>query len=197
MPPIRLVSVILLFLFLVVDVPVLWAKEKQVPEDLEALIAQAVTNNPEVKASAERWQMRQIVSSSIGQLLLTHFGLGDATQVDVLRIEWPSGTVQQFTDVVAGQIVTVKPDHLLMHDNASAIFGKVAEALGTYGIANRQMPVIVLDHVIPAASEKDAAGHKKIRQFVERYQLPHFFAYGATEVAIEKEIAGEIFAIGI
>ncbi len=57
MPPIRLVSVIVFFLFLVVAVPVLWAKEKQVPEDLEALIAQAVTNNPEVKASAERWQM--------------------------------------------------------------------------------------------------------------------------------------------
>ena len=80
--------------------------------------------------------------------------------------------------VVPGQIVTVRPDHVLMHDNASAIFGKVAEALGTYGIANREMPVIVLDHVIPAASEKDATGHKKIRQFVERYHLPHFFDIG-------------------
>jgi hypothetical protein len=36
-----------------------------------------------------------------------HFGLGDATKVDTLRIEWPSGTVQELKDVPANQILTV------------------------------------------------------------------------------------------
>jgi hypothetical protein len=30
-----------------------------------------------------------------------HFGLGAAAKVDLLRIAWPSGTVQEFRDVAA------------------------------------------------------------------------------------------------
>ena len=48
------------------------------------------------------WQLREI--SGGGGLacqndLRAHFGLGDATNVDVVIIEWPSGTVQQLTNV--------------------------------------------------------------------------------------------------
>jgi enediyne biosynthesis protein E4 len=39
--------------------------------------------------------------------LLAHFGLGDATNVDLVRIEWPSGIVQQLTNVTACQFLTV------------------------------------------------------------------------------------------
>ena len=39
--------------------------------------------------------------------LRTHFGLGDATKVDLLRVEWPIGVVQELTNVVANQILTV------------------------------------------------------------------------------------------
>ena len=35
------------------------------------------------------------------------FGLGGATNVAMLRIEWPSGTVQELTNVAANQILTV------------------------------------------------------------------------------------------
>lgn len=35
--------------------------------------------------------------------LTAHFGLGDAEQADSLIIEWPSGMIQYFTDVAAGQ----------------------------------------------------------------------------------------------
>ena len=31
--------------------------------------------------------------------------------------------------VVPGQIVTIKPDHLLTHDNTSAIIGKITDDL--------------------------------------------------------------------
>jgi hypothetical protein len=36
-----------------------------------------------------------------------HFGLGDATQVEVLRIEWPSGIIQELTNVPSEQFLTV------------------------------------------------------------------------------------------
>jgi hypothetical protein len=38
---------------------------------------------------------------------VAHFGLGDATNVDTLRIEWPSGIVQTLTNVAPKQVLTV------------------------------------------------------------------------------------------
>jgi hypothetical protein len=56
------------------------------------------------------WQMREIATGDgfSGQSdLRAHFGLGDATNVTTLRIEWPSGTVQELTNVAANQILTI------------------------------------------------------------------------------------------
>jgi len=39
--------------------------------------------------------------------LRAHFGLGDATMVATLRIEWPSGIVQTLTNVAPNQILTI------------------------------------------------------------------------------------------
>ena len=80
--------------------------------------------------------------------------------------------------VVPGQILTVKPDHLLMHDNAAPIVSKIQPELKEYGIFNKDLPVIVLDHVIPAAAEKNAVQHKQIREFVKKYKIKHFFDVG-------------------
>ncbi len=80
--------------------------------------------------------------------------------------------------VEVGEIVTVKPDHLLTHDNTSAIIAKIDPELKKYGIVDPEFPVIVLDHVIPAASEKHALGHKKIRTFVKEHKIKNFFDIG-------------------
>ena len=37
-----------------------------------------------------------------------HFGLGEATMVDTLRITWPSGKVEELTNIKANTLVTVK-----------------------------------------------------------------------------------------
>ncbi len=42
-----------------------------------------------------------------------HFGLRDATRVDQVRIEWPSGIVQTLTDVAVDQILTVREPSLI------------------------------------------------------------------------------------
>ena len=55
------------------------------------------------------WQMREISSGDgIGSsALIAHFGLGDATNIDMVRIEWPSGMVQVMTNVPPQQFLTV------------------------------------------------------------------------------------------
>ncbi|MCI0541902.1 MAG: FG-GAP-like repeat-containing protein [Verrucomicrobiales bacterium] len=56
-----------------------------------------------------RWQLRAIDGGdgTSGGSLEAHFGLGDATIVDTLRIEWPSGIEQELRDVAANQFLTV------------------------------------------------------------------------------------------
>lgn len=91
--------------------------------------------------------------------------------------------------VVPGQIVTVKPDHLLMHDNAAPITSKITKELSEYGVVNPDLPIIVLDHVIPAVDEKTATNHKKIRDFVKRFGITNFFDIGTGichQVVVEK-----------
>lgn len=94
--------------------------------------------------------------------------------------------------VVPGQIVTLSPDHLLTHDNTAAIIGKISDELEKFGIVDRDLPIIVLDHVVPAASEKTAANHKKIRDFVREHDVKNFFDVGegvCHQVVVEKGLA--------
>ncbi len=94
--------------------------------------------------------------------------------------------------VIPGQIVTIKPDHLLTHDNTAAIIGKITDDLDKYGVIDPNLPIIVLDHVTPAATEKNAAGHKNIREFVKKFGIKHFFDVGVGichQVVVEKGLA--------
>ncbi len=91
-----------------------------------------------------------------------------------------------------GEIVTVRPDRLLSHDNTAAIVAKIAADLVEFGPARKDMHVVVLDHVVPAASEKDAENHKAIRRYVQRYGVEHFFDVGTGichQVMVEKGLA--------
>jgi homoaconitate hydratase family protein len=91
--------------------------------------------------------------------------------------------------VTPGQILTIRPDHLLMHDNAAPIVSKIQPELKEYGIFSKDLPVIVLDHVVPAAAEKNAMQHKQIREFVKKYKIKHFFdvGYGVCHQIIVEE----------
>jgi hypothetical protein len=57
-------------------------------------------------------QLRPISASGLfgacyGQGQVAHFGLGDATNVETLRIEWPSGITQEYVDLAVNQFLTV------------------------------------------------------------------------------------------
>ena len=58
----------------------------------------------------EMMQLREIQSGGMahnGTDQRVHFGLGDATTIDILRIEWPSGIVQELHDVAADQFLSI------------------------------------------------------------------------------------------
>ncbi len=79
--------------------------------------------------------------------------------------------------VAPGQIVTVRPDRLLTHDNTSAIAAKFRE-IGVDKVANPAMHVIVFDHVTPAANETYAISHKATRAFVAEQGIEAFYDVG-------------------
>jgi enediyne biosynthesis protein E4 len=66
------------------------------------------------------WQMREVrAGGAYGGSLVSHFGLGDATNADIVRIEWPSGLVQDFQNVASKQILTyTEPPRLLATSSA-------------------------------------------------------------------------------
>jgi len=56
-----------------------------------------------------RWQRRDLVEGGTWcwNRPYAHFGLGDATIVDLVRIEWPSGLIQELQNVSANQTLQV------------------------------------------------------------------------------------------
>jgi 3-isopropylmalate/(R)-2-methylmalate dehydratase large subunit len=80
-------------------------------------------------------------------------------------------------ETVPGQIVTVQPDKLLTHDNTSAI-AKTFRKIGVDRVANPNMNVIILDHVVPAANETYAQSHKETREFVHEQGITAFYDIG-------------------
>lgn len=79
--------------------------------------------------------------------------------------------------VEPGQIVTVQPDKLLTHDNTAAI-AKIFREIGVERVARPEISVIVLDHVVPAATEGHARNHQQIRSFVKEQGIANFYDVG-------------------
>lgn len=80
--------------------------------------------------------------------------------------------------VEEGEIVFVKPDYVLTHDNTAAIIKKLAEVKTGISVRYPGSLVIVLDHVIPAANSSVANNHKAIREFVQSQNITHFYDLG-------------------
>ncbi|NOZ14246.1 MAG: 3-isopropylmalate dehydratase large subunit [Acidobacteria bacterium] len=93
--------------------------------------------------------------------------------------------------VVPGEIVVVKPDFVMSHDNSAAIYGKFKQ-IGSGRVFDREQVLIILDHCVPAASEKYAKNHQEVRSFVEKFNIPNFFDINTGvchQVVIEKGFA--------
>jgi hypothetical protein len=69
--------------------------------------------NAIVRAAIGATTLMRVITSGDNFLshgeLSAHFGLGDATNVDELKVEWPDGTTTVLTDVAVNQTITVAP----------------------------------------------------------------------------------------
>lgn len=81
-------------------------------------------------------------------------------------------------EVKEDEIVFIEPDIVLSHDNTAAIIGKFESTIPESRVKYPDKLAIVLDHVIPAATSKNAEAHKKIRDFVRQQDIRNFFDIG-------------------
>jgi 3-isopropylmalate/(R)-2-methylmalate dehydratase large subunit len=90
-----------------------------------------------------------------------------------------------------GQIVVVKPDVALSHDNAAAIIG-IFKEMGGMHVIDPEMLTFILDHATPAPTTKHAENHKVIRDFVREERVSHFYDIGrgiCHQVLVEEGLA--------
>ena len=76
--------------------------------------------------------------------------------------------------VQVSEIVDVTPDVVMSHDNTAAI-SATFKRIGVDKVDDPNRHVIVLDHCVPAASEKYAQNHKTIREFVAAQGIHNFY----------------------
>ena len=76
--------------------------------------------------------------------------------------------------VVPGQIVDAYPD-LVMSHTATWRSVSVMEKVGATKLYDPERIAVVLDHIAPAKSEKNAADHLKCRNFVKKYGIRKFY----------------------
>jgi 3-isopropylmalate/(R)-2-methylmalate dehydratase large subunit len=95
-----------------------------------------------------------------------------------------------------GEIVKIRPDVALSHDNSAAIAG-IFHSMGGKRVFDPGVNAIFLDHAVPAPTTKHADNHKAIRSFVEEQGIENFFEVGrgiCHQVLVEEGLAlpGEI-----
>ncbi len=78
------------------------------------------------------------------------------------------------SSVAISEIVDVTPDVVMSHDNTAAI-SATFKRMGVARLDDPKRHVIVLDHCVPAASEKYAQNHKTIREFVAEQGIENFY----------------------
>jgi len=146
----------------------------------------AIGSKVKVKATIggiPRWLLREVSGQSgyCGQNLDLHFGLGDATIIDSVKIEWQSGPVQHFVNIQPNQIINIEegqvsigiqqngtgiPEGFKLHQNypnpfnpATKIRFDIAEAgyssLTIYDAAGRIVSTIVNMDLKPGSYETD------------------------------------------
>src|SRR3989441_5419970 len=76
--------------------------------------------------------------------------------------------------VVPGQIVDAYPD-LVMSHTATWRSVSVMEKVGATKLYDADRIAVVLDHIAPAKSEKNASDHMKCRAFVKKYGVLKFY----------------------
>jgi 3-isopropylmalate/(R)-2-methylmalate dehydratase large subunit len=81
-------------------------------------------------------------------------------------------------DARAGEILDVRPDRILTHDNTAAIAQIFSQELGAQKLANPSQLIIILDHAAPPPTAKHAQNHAEARAFAASQGVRDFFDIG-------------------
>ncbi len=97
---------------------------------------------------------------------------------------------------VPGQIVEIKPDVILSHDNTAPIYG-LFQRMGGEKVFDPDRHAIIIDHATPAPRTKHAENHRIIREFVKEQGIKDFYDVGrgiCHQILVESGLAlpGEI-----
>ena len=79
--------------------------------------------------------------------------------------------------VEVGEVVDVRPDVVLSHDNTAAI-REIWQQFGLEQVAIPEKLAVTLDHAVPAPTTRHAQNHAEIREFVQEQGIRHFFEVG-------------------
>lgn len=79
--------------------------------------------------------------------------------------------------VEVGEVVDVRPDLVLSHDNTAAI-REIWLQFGQERVAAPEKLAITLDHAVPAPTTRHAQNHAEIREFVREQGISSFFEVG-------------------
>jgi len=80
-------------------------------------------------------------------------------------------------EVLAGDMVTVRPFHVMTHDNTGAVMPKF-QAIGADRVADPTQPVFTLDHNVQDTSDENLAKYRRIEEFANSQGVT-FFPAGA------------------
>ncbi len=79
----------------------------------------------------------------------------------------------KMSSVSPGDIVTVRPDRLMIHDIFIPFVAEKFEQMGFTSLHNADSAVLIYDHLVPTAEFDDVRHHKTGDAFAEKYGLKH------------------------
>jgi enediyne biosynthesis protein E4 len=117
-------------------------------------------------------QLREISSGDgfSGNSAVAHFGLGDATKVTTLRIEWPSGALQEMTDVASRQFLTVS-EPARLHVLGAGVFriqswkGQAFEVQASEDVEGPWSPLTTVTNLTGTLDYTDATATRLAQRF--------------------------------
>jgi homoaconitate hydratase len=72
-----------------------------------------------------------------------------------------------------GDFVSIRPHHVMTHDNTSAVIGKF-KVIGANTLADPRQPVFALDHDIQNTSDENLAKYRKIEAFAREHGVDFY-----------------------
>lgn len=100
--------------------------------------------------------------------------MGQCVVEKILQTHMVSGPAR---DLKAGDFVSVRPDHVMTHDNTSAVLNKF-KAIGATKVFDPKQPVFALDHDIQNKSESNLKKYATIEAFAKEQGI-RFYPAGS------------------